>query len=134
MLNRKLTVSIAILGGLLLAPALTGCTQDSDPNYTAVDLPSAFPTTVPLADGTVFAADKMGDTGWSASVLVDDAAAQDAVLQQLKDEGFTEQGSNESDAKARIFSLTDGTTAVTVVLKQVDGKFVVDYTFAPIPR
>lgn len=134
MLNRKLTVSIAILGGLLLAPALSGCTQDSDPNYTAVDLPSAFPTTVPLADGTVFAADKMGNTGWSASVLVKDAAAQDAVLQQLKDSGFSVQGSNESDPNSRVFSLIDGKTSVTVVLKTVDGKFVVDYSFAPFPK
>lgn len=134
MLNRTLTVSLALLGGLLLAPALAGCTQEGSTNYTAVDLPSDFPTTVPLANGTVFAADKLGGTGWSASVLVKDEDAQEAVLDQLRDAGFAEIGSNDSDPQARVYSLSNGVTSVTVVLKQADDKFVIDYTFAPLPQ
>ncbi len=136
MFNRKTAASVALIGALMLTPMISACTGNntSAEQRQTVDLPKEFPEDFPLVEGKIVAADKLGDKGWAATVVVKDAAAQDSALADLKDKGFTEHGSNESDPQKRTYSLGNGTLSVTVVLTQADNEFLVDYSFAPVAR
>lgn len=136
MKSRQIAASLALIGALISAPLLTGCTDNAGAQEArpSVALPSAFPADFAVADGKIVEADAMGDTGWAVTVVVKDEAAQKQAVSDLEKEGYVMHGSNTGDKKIQSFSLNNGERTVTVVLTQADGEFLVDYSFAPMSR
>ncbi|MFC4222582.1 hypothetical protein [Lysinibacter cavernae] len=136
MKSRQIAASLALIGALISAPLLAGCTdgggaQESRP---AVSLPAEFPSDFTVTDGKIIEADTMGDDGWAVTVVVNDEAAQKRAVSDLEQEGYVIHGSNTDDKKIQSFSLNNGERTVTVVLTQADGEFLVDYSFASMTR
>lgn len=128
----------AILLAVLAGPTIAGCSMSSD---VANESSSASGSTVastrmakdfPLASGAISQSQDLGADGWSATVAVADAQAQQNALDALTAAGFTIHGKNEGDPLLRTYSLNNDIDAVTLTLTQADGKFLVSYSVAPI--
>ncbi|GAA3589357.1 hypothetical protein GCM10022198_11550 [Klugiella xanthotipulae] len=134
-MNKNWTSALALAGILMAAPALAGCTADAAPEQAQeVSLPEGIPTDFPIATGTPIAAATLGSSGWSTTVTVQDADAQQAALDDLLADGYVPHGSDDGDGAHRIYSLNNGTNSVTLTLRSEDDTYLVDYSFAPMSR
>ncbi|MFC4224362.1 hypothetical protein [Lysinibacter cavernae] len=106
---RTLPAALALAASLLAGGALAGCTS------TDSGLPEGMPSGFKAATGEVSNAVTTGDNGWSFSVTVSDAEAQDAAIKRLTDDGYEIIGENEA-GDTRTYSLSNGEINATVVL------------------
>lgn len=99
--GRTLAIPLAIIVGLTLAPALTGCSgvEGIVKNVTHgnVDIggnkvPINFPKSVPLIKGTVDLGASVGSgdkRAWNVTITVPDVSAFTTIASELKGAGFT---------------------------------------------
>jgi hypothetical protein len=106
---RTLTAALAIAITLLFGGALAGCTA------TDSGLPEGLPDSFQVATGEVANAVTTGEDGWSFSVTVNDANAQEAAVDKLTDDGYKVIGENEADG-VKTYALSNGEINATVVL------------------
>ncbi len=131
---KQIIPAVSLLAALSLSTVLVGCSASdekpaSSASASAQALPSDFPKDFTIAEGEISSAQQLGTSGWATKVVVADQAAQDKALEDLKQEGYQEYGSNESEG-TRSYSLTNGTFNVTLVLKQVGDEYTVEYSIA----
>jgi hypothetical protein len=137
---KRSTATIALACSFLLVP-LAGCSSGSDDapspepgieTRTPVDLPSEFPADFPLVDGDLVAASPLGESGWTATVAVEDSDAMDSALEALETDGYTVHGHTDEESGVRTYSLNNGTLGVTLTLSSANNEFLVSYSFAPM--
>jgi hypothetical protein len=143
-LRKRITVPVAIVLGLALAPALTGCfgnpieqiiegATGGDVDLGGASVPDGFPGEVPLIQGeVVFGASIGNDEGrvWNVTIKVAGAGAIEDIVAQLEGAGFTStEGFGGSTAEGGTAILENASYGVLVVVSQ-DGEngFVANYT------
>lgn len=72
-----------------------------------------------------------GENGWSFSISVDDADAQEAAVAKLTDDGYEVIGEDESDG-VRTYALSNGEINATVVLSTNGDDHLVVYNLVRI--
>jgi len=137
---RRLTIPLALLLVLGVAPAMSGCSvQSLVENATGgtVDVggksvPKDFPAEVPLIDGEVLYGASLGATDaqvWNVTIKVADVAAIDTITAQLNDAGFTAPvapGTTENGAAGAFDGEKYG--VLVAVTPDADNGFVANYT------
>jgi hypothetical protein len=137
---RRLTVPLALLLVLGVAPAMSGCSvQSLVENATGgtVDVggksvPKDFPADVPLIDGEVIYGAAVGPADarvWNVTVTVADVAAIDTISSQLSDAGFTAPVAPGTTANGAAGAFDGEKYGVLVaVTPDADNGFVANYT------
>jgi hypothetical protein len=144
-LRKRLTVPIALIIALAMAPALSGCfgnpiegiiegATGGDVDLGGPGIPDGFPTSeVPLIEGEVIYGASIGnDEGkvWNVTIKVADATAFDAIKAKLEGAGFTSQegmGGVTPDGATGAFD-NDKYGILVVITKDGDNGFVANYT------
>lgn len=137
--RKTVTIPIALALVLLAGPALSGCSVQGIVNSATggkvtlpgTAVPSDFPTTIPLATGTVELGAAIGDGkgGRIWNVTIDaDSATLDSIAKQLTGAGLTDKGDVSTTTAGGTGSFEDAKYRVIVVLAKTDAKTTVNYT------
>ena len=144
-LRTRVTVPVAILVALAMAPALTGCfgnpiegiieqATGGDVDLGGPGVPDGFPSEVPLIDGEVVYGMSVGNSDgnvWNVTVKVGGEGAIDDIRAQLEGAGFTENeagiGSETAEGATAIYE-SDAYGVLVVVTKDGDGTYVANYS------
>ena len=137
----RVTVPIAIALAVIAGPTLAGCSVQGIINSATggkvslpgKSIPSDFPSSVPLAKGTVILGAALGDGKggkvWNVTIQVDSGTTIDSITSDFKSKGYDAQGdltTTSSDGGTATFD--NKTYSVIVVLAKTDGKTTVNYT------
>ncbi|MCU1440214.1 MAG: hypothetical protein JWP85_1211 [Rhodoglobus sp.] len=145
-IRKRLTVPLAILVALAVAPALSGCAGNpiesiiegatgGDVDLGGAGLPEGYPTEeVPLIDGEIIFGAGIGAAEghvWNVTVKVSGADAIEQIKSQLEGAGFTANeagiGGTTADAATALFE-SDKYGVLVAVTKDGDKGFVANYT------
>jgi len=122
---RTRTAALALATTLLFGGVLAGCTA------TDSGLPEGLPDGFQVATGEVANAVTTGENGWSFSITVNDADAQEAAVDKLTDDGYKVTGENEADG-VKTYALSNGEINATVVLSMNGDDHLVVYNLVRI--
>ena len=146
MMIRRRSAALALIVALAVAPAVTGCSIQNivksatggNVDIGGKNVPSDFPSEVPLIQGDVISGIGIGNTkdgkGWNVSIKVSGMDAFDTISQQLSDAGFTGvDGSslipNDASAKGKTLLVENADYGVVVVVVDSgNGTFAANYT------
>ena len=145
--TKRITVPLALVLALAIAPSLSGCfgnpieqivegATGGDVSLPGQSVPDDFPSEVPLVDGeVVFGMGVGNDDGkaWNVTVKVSGIDAADTIKSQLEGAGFTANeagiGGTTDDGATLVYD--NGTYNVLVVVsKDTENGFVASYTVA----
>lgn len=144
-LRTRMTIPIAIVLAVAVAPALSGCfgnpieqviegATGGDVDLGGSNVPNGFPAEVPLIDGEVLFGGSFGsDDGrvWNVTIKVGSAGALDEIVAQLEGAGFTSsaEGFGSSTSEGGTAIVENANYGVLVVVSQDgDNGFVANYT------
>jgi hypothetical protein len=141
----KITVPIAIVSALLMAPAVTGCgliggivnqATGGQVDLGGKKIPDSFPKDIPVISGDViYGAGINSDDGtkaWTVLIKVAGPGAIDDITSQLEGAGYTKNelvGGSTEDGATAIFE-NDSYNIVVVVGTDKDNGAVATYTVA----
>jgi hypothetical protein len=110
-------VAVAV-GAVLAVGGLAACSNSGEKgNQAAAEQVEGLPSDIPVAEGSVAPiVAEPGSNHWAFTVVVKDAAAQEAAVQSFVDAGYTEEGRSEYDGRTNV-ALTKGTVNVALALE-----------------
>lgn len=135
--SKRLSVPLVLV--LLVVPALAGCSVQGIVNNVTggkvtlpgKSVPSDFPKSVPLAQGTVELGGAIGDDKsgriWNVTIQ-GDSATMEAISAQLTGAGFTDNGAISTTSDGGTGSFDNGTYGIIVVVAKTSGKQTANYT------
>jgi hypothetical protein len=148
--SRRFAPVLLVAGALLVAPVLAGCSGDQvrsivgDATGGTVDvggstIPEDFPTDIPLAEGDVASAGRVGTgTGkvWNITITVADPAAPSVITEQLTSAGFASTSNlpGAPDIGGSAAFANDTYAIALIVTDNGDGTFAANYTVTSVPK
>ena len=148
--GRRTAPAVLLTVMMFSAPVLVGCSGEQiqslvgDASGGAVDVggtsvPDDFPAEVPLAEGDVASAGRVGTgTGkvWNITITVMDAEAPDTITAQLVDAGFSSTSNipGVPDMGGSAAFANDTYAVALIVTNSGDGSFSANYTVTSVPQ
>ncbi len=144
-MKTRVTIPVALILALASAPLLAGCFGDPAHNVVSsapggkVDvggtgIPSDFPKSVPVYDGTVASAASLGSGAkkiWNVSIEVPAPSAMKDIEAQLERAGLKPQIEGNAGKVGASLIATGTTYSVAVLLAKGKNGFVANYTVSP---